>query len=159
MSQAMNMSQTMKQPQSASGELRAVTTEADVIACFPVMHELRPHLRDTAELVERVQRQAPDGYRLVALWQDGIVVALAGYRVQENLVHGRFFYVDDLVTSATVRSQGHGETLMTFLKAEAARLGCQRLALDTPLDNYLGHRFYFRNGLLARALRFYTAIA
>jgi hypothetical protein len=26
--------------------------------------------------------------------------------------------------------------------------------LDTPLTNVLGHRFYYRNGLLARALRF-----
>jgi GNAT superfamily N-acetyltransferase len=139
--------------------LRAVADEADVVACFPVMRQLRPHLRDAAELVERVRRQALDGYKLVALWQDGAVVALAGYRVQENLVHGRFFYVDDLVASEAARGRGHGETLMTFLKAEAARLGCQRLALDTPLDNYLGHRFYFRNGLLARALRFYTAVA
>jgi len=153
------MSRETKRPLSATTELRPATDEADIIACFPVMRELRPHLHDAAELVERVQRQARDGYSLVALWQSGVVVALAGYRVQENLVHGRFFYVDDLVTSATVRSQGHGETLMTFLKAEAARLGCQRLALDTPLDNYLGHRFYFRNGLLARALRFYTAVA
>jgi hypothetical protein len=26
--------------------------------------------------------------------------------------------------------------------------------LDTPLSNVLGHRFYYRNGLLAGALRF-----
>jgi len=153
------MSQTEKRPAPAAAELRPVTDEVGIIACFPVMKELRPHLRDATELAERVQRQARDGYHLVALWQEGAVVALAGYRVQENLVHGRFFYVDDLVTSEKVRSQGHGEMLMDFLKAEAAHLGCARLALDTPLDNYLGHRFYFRNGLLARALRFYTSVS
>lgn len=153
------MPRAQKHPISAPAELRAVTDDAEVIACFPVMKELRPHLRDASELVERVQRQAQDGYRLVALWQEGAVVALAGYRVQENLVHGRFFYVDDLVTSEKLRSQGHGEMLMDFLKAEASRLGCARLALDTPLDNYLGHRFYFRNGLLARALRFYAPVS
>jgi len=141
------------------GDIRPVETEAEVIACFPVMQQLRPHLRDAAELVERWHRQSGDGYRLVALWQEDVVVALAGYRAQENLVHGRFFYVDDLVTAQTARSRGHGETLMAFLKAEAARLGCARLALDTPLDNFLGHRFYFRNGLLARALRFYTQVS
>jgi GNAT superfamily N-acetyltransferase len=139
--------------------IRPVEHEAEVIACFPVMQQLRPHLANADELVTRWRRQSKDGYRLVALWQDGEVVALAGYRVQENLVHGQFFYVDDLVTLAAARSQGHGERLMEFLKAEARRLGCDRLALDTPLDNVLGHRFYYRNGLLARALRFYVGIS
>jgi GNAT superfamily N-acetyltransferase len=142
-----------------NGTIRPVTEVADVIACFPAMQQLRPHLADAAELVTRWQRQSQDGYRLVALWQGDAVVALAGYRVQENLIHGRFFYVDDLVTAATARGQGHGERLMAFLKAEAARLGCARLALDTALDNVLGHRFYYRNGLLARALRFYVAVS
>ena len=141
-----------------AADIRRVEDEAGIVACFPVMRQLRPHLADAGELAARWHRQSRDGYQLVALWQDGEVVALAGYRVQENLVHGRFFYVDDLVTSAAVRSQGHGESLMAFLKAEARRLDCDRLALDTPLDNYLGHRFYYRNGLLARALRFYTAV-
>jgi hypothetical protein len=31
--------------------------------------------------------------------------------------------------------------------------------LDTPLTNSLGHRFYFRNGMLATSLRFNMAIA
>jgi hypothetical protein len=37
---------------------------------------------------------------------------------------------------------------------EGQALGCARLVLDTPLTNVLGHRFYYRNGLLATALRF-----
>jgi hypothetical protein len=43
---------------------------------------------------------------------------------------------------------------MDRLKDEARALGCSRLVLDTPLSNALGHRFYFREGLLATALRF-----
>jgi hypothetical protein len=30
--------------------------------------------------------------------------------------------------------------------------------LDTPLANVLGHRFYYRNGLLARSIRFFTEL-
>ena len=150
---------TQHQQTAGTANIRITETEADVTACFPVMHELRPHLADAAELIARWRRQQKDGYILAGLWQDGAVVAVTGYRVQENLVHGRFFYVDDLVTAAALRSQGHGEALMAYLKAEAKRLDCTRLALDTPLDNVLGHRFYYRNGLLARALRFYTVLA
>ncbi len=137
------------------GEIRLADDEASIIACFPVMQQLRPHITTADDFVTRWRRQCDAGYRVIAVWQADKVVAVAGYRLQENLIHGQFLYVDDLVTSAAVRSQGHGETLMTFLKDEAKRLGCTRLALDTALDNALGHRFYYRNGLLARALRFY----
>lgn len=134
--------------------IRPIEDEAALRACFPVMHQLRPHLADADELVARWCRQVEDGYRLVAVWREGTPVALAGYRLQENLVYGRFLYVDDLVTDANLRSSGLGNVLMDYLKDETQRRGCVRLVLDTPLSNVLGHRFYYRNGLLAGALRF-----
>jgi GNAT superfamily N-acetyltransferase len=134
--------------------LGPVEDAAAAARCYPVMRELRPHLTSEAEFVERWRRQCADGYRLLAVWRDETAVALAGWRVQENLVHGRFLYVDDLVTTETERSRGHGERLMTAIVAEGRRLGLARLVLDTPLSNVLGHRFYYRNGLLATALRF-----
>jgi len=70
------------------------------------------------------------------------------------LVHGAHLYVDDLVTDETCRSSGYGKVLMERLKAEGRALGCTKLVLDTPLSNTLGHRFYYRQGLLASALRF-----
>ena len=44
--------------------------------------------------------------------------------------------------------------LLEAVADEGRKLGCSRLVLDTGLDNVLAHRFYYRQGLLARALRF-----
>jgi hypothetical protein len=43
---------------------------------------------------------------------------------------------------------------MTRMEEEGRALGCGKLVLDTGLANALGHRFYYRAGLLATALRF-----
>jgi GNAT superfamily N-acetyltransferase len=99
-----------------------------------------------------------DGDRLVGVAEDMRPLALAGYRTCENLVHGRFLYVDDLVIDEAARSGGHGARLMAWLKTEGQALGCARLVLDTPLANVLGHRFYYRQGLLGAALRFSAAL-
>lgn len=141
-----------------AAEIRVADDEASIRACFPVMQQLRPHLADADDFVTRWRRQQLADYRIAALWQESKVVALAGYRVQENLIHGQFLYVDDLVTLEEWRGHGLGEELIVFLKAETIRLGCTRLALDTAIDNVLAHRFYYRNGLLARALRFYVTV-
>jgi GNAT superfamily N-acetyltransferase len=135
-------------------DILSIESEVDVAACFPLMRQLRPHLVSEQEFVARWRRQTLVGYRLIALRQEGRLVALAGFRLQENLVHGVYFYVDDFVTDENVRGSGYGRLLMDHLKSEARRSGCARLVLDTPLTNMLGHRFYFRHGLLARALRF-----
>ncbi|RZT29621.1 GNAT family N-acetyltransferase [Cupriavidus agavae] len=137
----------------------AVLETADqVAAAFPLMHQLRPHLADAAEFVARWRRQSADGYRLAGVWDEDRLVALAGYRIADNLIVGRHLYVDDLVTDAAARSGGYGQRLMDWLKAQTEAAGCTQLVLDTPLTNVLGHRFYYRNGLLARALRFYFPI-
>jgi GNAT superfamily N-acetyltransferase len=138
-----------------AADIRYVDTPEEVALCYALMRQLRPHLASESEFVERWHRQSADGYRLLAIWQGAQPVALAGYRVQENLIHGRFFYVDDLVTDEAQRGGGYGRLLMDRLKNEARVLNCSKLALDTALSNSLGQRFYFREGLLSRALRFY----
>ncbi|CAG9170486.1 hypothetical protein LMG23994_01915 [Cupriavidus pinatubonensis] len=135
-------------------DIRYVDDVDEVAACFGLMRQLRPHLADVNELIARWRRQQSAGYRLMAVWDEGRPVALAGFRLQDNLVHGVHFYVDDLVTDESARSGGYGARLMDRLKNEARALGCTKLVLDTPLTNVLGHRFYYRNGLLASALRF-----
>ncbi len=134
--------------------LREATTDAEVLACWPVMRDLRPHLTEAKTFVERVRRQHRDGYRLLAAWEDGAVVGLAGWRVQETLIRGRFCYVDDLVVQADARRGGIGARLLDAVAAAARDLGLHDLVLDTGLDNALGQRFYFRYGMLPAALRF-----
>jgi ribosomal protein S18 acetylase RimI-like enzyme len=128
--------------------------EAEIGACYGLMRQLRPHLKSQDEFIARWRRQSDGGYRIFALWGEGGPAALAGFRVTENLVHGKFLYVDDLVADQSERSRGHGAQLLDKLKEEGRALGCTKLVLDTGLDNFLAHRFYFRQGLLAQALRF-----
>ena len=151
--------QTSEQPSEQpsaqpSEQLRDVETEEQLRACYPVMRELRPHLESEDEFVARATRQAGQGYRVLAAWDGGEVVALAGYRLQENMVYGRFLYVDDLVAAEKSRSRRWGAHLLAKLTVYAERAGCARLVLDTGLSNALAQRFYFREGLLPGAMRF-----
>jgi len=134
--------------------LRHAETAAEITACYPVMALLRPHLGNADELVARVTRQRDAGYRTLAGWRAGAPVALAGYSFEENLIHGKFVYVDDLVTAEGERGGGLGARLLDAVAEIGRGAGCGRLVLDTALDNVLAHRFYYRQGLLARALRF-----
>ncbi|MDC0720439.1 GNAT family N-acetyltransferase [Nannocystis sp. bb15-2] len=134
--------------------LRHAEHDDELRACYATMASLRPDLRDAEELRTRVRRQHAQGYRLLAAWRGGEPLGLAGYREQENLIYGRFVYVDDLVVREDARREQLGERLLTAVAAEARRLGCARLVLDTGMANALAQRFYFRQGLLAVGMHF-----
>ena len=135
-------------------KLKDVETADQLRACYPVMKELRPHLESEDEFVTRVTRMGEQGYRILAAWDDGEVVALAGYRLEENLVYGRFLYVDDLVAGEKTRGQGWGARLLDRLTVYADQAECVKLVLDTGLANARAQRFYFREGLMTGAMRF-----
>lgn len=139
-------------------EICPARTVDELAACYPVIHALRPHLNGSSELVERVQRQFAQGYRLLAAWRGAVVVGAAGYRMQENLIRGGFCYVDDLVVAEVERRGGLGARLLDAVAVEARAAGYKRLTLDTALDNLLGQRFYFRYGMLPASLRVAKAL-
>lgn len=143
---------------SDSITLRAVQDPAHCHACFAVMRELRPHLSDADAFVAQVQRQADQGYRLLAAWRGEQVVGLAGYRLQENTLYGRFVYIDDLIVLPSEQRSGVGGLLIEAVRRAAIDGGHAHLVLDTALGNALGQRFYYRQGLLARGLHFVEAL-
>jgi len=134
--------------------LRLAQTQDEWRACYAVMKELRPHLQSECDFLERMTRQHAQAYRLLAAWRGDRVVALAGYRFQENLVYGKFLYIDDLITAETERGNRWGAHLLDALTTVAGQSDCARLVLDTGLANALAQRFYFRQGLLSSSMRF-----
>jgi GNAT superfamily N-acetyltransferase len=125
-----------------SPRIAIATTPQDVERCFPVMRELRTHIEDLPEFVERVTRQQTDGYLLAFVESEGEVRAVAGYRYLESLFSGKFVYVDDLVTRASDRSRGFGAQLFDWLLQEARVHGCADLQLDSGVQRFDAHRFY-----------------
>lgn len=129
--------------------LRHVEEAAELAACYEVMKELRPHLRDADSFVQQVLRQGQQGFRLLAAAHGDQIVGLAGYRLQENLMYGRFIYVDDLVLRHGYRCDGVGALLFPAARYRAREIGCRHFTLATGLHMALAQRFYFRQGLLA----------
>ena len=132
-------------------------SDADILRCFPVMAQLRPH-RVEAEFVARVRRMQSEGFRLARLEEEGTVRAVAGYRFHEKLFSGRTLYVDDLVSDTTRRSQGHGARLLAWLAEQARARDCDLLELDSGVQRFDAHRFYFRERLRIASYHFSRAL-
>lgn len=122
-------------------EIRELASEDDFRAAWGVMKELRGHL-DEGTFMARIGEMRPSGYRLLAVEEDGQMVALAGIGAERNLYHGRYMWVYDLITTEAGRSKGHGLALMRRVEELARDEGCDVVALSSALHRIDAHRFY-----------------
>jgi GNAT superfamily N-acetyltransferase len=124
---------------------------------LPVLRELRPHL--DLDLFRSIYAEGwPQGLRFTAVFDEDDCVAVAGWRVIANTSTVRQLYVDDLVTTASSRSAGHGRLLLDHLRRAAATNGCAELHLDSGVQRGDAHRFYFREGMHISAYHFRTPV-
>jgi len=134
-------------------QIALAQSDTDIARCFPVMAQLRPHLAEDG-FVARVRRMQAEGFHLAAVTEDGTVRAVAGYRYHEKLFSGRTLYVDDLVSDTNHRSRGHGARLLDWLAGQAREHQCDVLELDSGVQRFDAHRFYFRERMKISAYHF-----
>jgi ribosomal protein S18 acetylase RimI-like enzyme len=116
---------------------------------FELLKELRPHL--TFPLFLEIKNEA-SSYNLIGLKSGNQLVALMGYRIISDFVHGRHLYIDDLVTSQEFRSKGYGEKLLNRAEFLAKENMCSNLRLCTGIDNKNAMRFYEKNSWNLKAV-------
>ena len=117
------------------------TDPAHIKRCAPVLRELRTFLTED-QIIDRVQQQMTDGYRLAYIEAADIVASVAGYRILRNLIYGKFLYVDDLVTRADHKRAGYAGQLLEWLCEHASDEGCSFFILDSGVQRFEAHRFY-----------------
>lgn len=155
---------------AANVAIRLVETDDEILACYSVLSELRPHVPREG-FVERIRNlQKTERYQLAyatkaesqeqgkegsaAAAGAAAVVAVGGFALMDNLAFGKLLYVHDLVTSSEHRSRGYGSAMLDWLKGYAAQNYCRSVQLDSKTHRKDAHRFYEREGLPLVAYHF-----
>ncbi|MEE6450985.1 GNAT family N-acetyltransferase [Gottfriedia acidiceleris] len=128
-------------------EVKIMKSSSDILKTFQTVSQLRPHLRED-EYVNTINRLInTNNYQLVAVIENDEVTVVAGYRLTESLAWGKYFYVDDLITSENHRKKGYAQLLWNWLMNEAKQNNCEQFHLDSGVQRYDAHRFYLKNSL------------
>jgi GNAT superfamily N-acetyltransferase len=123
--------------------IQLAESDVQILKCFPVLIQLRPHLKHL-NFLEQIKRQQQSNYQLAFMEQDTQIVAVAGFHISECLAWGQFLYVYDLVVDEAERSKGYGQDLFAWLIDFANHHNCQQLHLDSGVQRFDAHRFYLQ---------------
>ncbi|WP_137938422.1 GNAT family N-acetyltransferase [Chitinivorax sp. B] len=127
--------------------------EADWLVRAESIHrQLRPQL--PADYLGVMAAVMADGGEMIVAIEGQTVMGLAVFRSFRDTFNGLRFYVDDLVTDETQRSQGVGHALIAWLETEARRRGATNLSLESGTQRTQAHKFYFREGFVIPSFSF-----
>jgi GNAT superfamily N-acetyltransferase len=119
-----------------------VSSEEELRAVYPLMRLLRDRITPETFAAE-VRAQQAQGYELIAGFDAGAPLVLAGIRRAHTLSRGAHLFVDDLVTAEPSRGRGHGRAMLAHLASLARAEGLPRVYLDARLT---AKRFYEQLG-------------
>ncbi|GAB3808982.1 GNAT family N-acetyltransferase [Virgibacillus kimchii] len=122
--------------------IKELQSEKEIRTAFSIMKQLRTHLDVNTYLHLVKEAQDKDSYKMFALFDDGEMVAVTGFKPMITLYYGKFVWVADLVTDATRRSKGYGEELLAFVHKWAMEHNYECVALSSGLERTEAHRFY-----------------
>ena len=133
--------------------IKVAESDREILDCYPVMAELREHLK-REEFVATVKRLSEiAGYKLAYL-VDGEIKAVAGFRLSEWLAAGKYLEIDDLVATGSERSKGYGGELFDWLVEYAKRNNCDQVRLVSRVTRLDAHRFYLKKQMKLEAYYF-----
>ncbi|MGG9961252.1 GNAT family N-acetyltransferase [Ferruginibacter sp. SUN106] len=122
-------------------KIKEALTAEDLLQCFEVMKELRPH-HSTDSFLTTIVQMKKEGYHLLYIEDDGIAVCAAGFRFTTTLYDGMIIDFDDFVTLASARKKGYAAILFDHLVNIAKEKIIKTIHLNSAHHRYDAHRFY-----------------
>lgn len=126
-------------------EIKTAIHDADILKCWKVIYELRPHLKES-EFTKTIKRIQNSGYQLVYIEENNMAIAAAGFVIGEKLHRGKHIYIDDLSTLPAYRNKGYGGLLLNWIFELAKKEECKQVHLDSGVQRFDAHRLYLKKG-------------
>ncbi len=134
-------------------EIKLCKTAEDIMKCWAVLLELRPHLLQPS-FVATIQQMQREGYELAFIEEQGKAVAAIGFRYLQFLYNGKHLYIDDLSTLPSCRGKGYGTKLLKYVEGVAISKGYETVTLDSGYQRNVAHRLYLNEGFCLAAHHF-----
>ena len=124
-------------------KIQEASSQEDLVNCYEVMKELRPH-HTLESFLGTMEQMRTEGYRMIFLTDDDRPVCVAGFRLTTTLYDGLIVDFDDFVTVADGRGKGYAGKLFDHLVGIAKESSIKTIHLNSNHKRFDAHRFYLK---------------
>ncbi|MDB2414235.1 GNAT family N-acetyltransferase [Rickettsiales bacterium] len=130
--------------------VRELKTIDEMFSAFEVISQMYPDMTK-AHYEEIIPQRVDSGYRMAAVFDDeNNCICCTGFWISYRFYCGKFLQMDNLVTDKNNISKGAGKEIVNWIKDLAKKENCKRIILDSYVENFDAHRFFYREGFIIR---------
>ncbi len=138
-------------------ELKELTTIDEMYLQYEIITHLYPNISKETYL-NYLREMVPHNYKQLAIFENGICVALSGFWTGTKLWSGKYIEIDNFIVHPNHRMLGFGKLLTDYIDQKAKNLGCTMIVLDAFTGNFKAHRFYYNQGYAPKGFHFIKTI-
>lgn len=126
----------------------------DILSIVPLLKELDENSVSEAVLNERILEMSQQNYECLGIYDVDQLIGICGMWFQTRHYAGKSLEIDHVIVTQSQRDRGIGKLLMTYIHSYASSKNCKWIELNTYVDNYASHRFYYNHGFDAKGYHF-----
>ena len=130
----------------------------DIQQIVPFLFDLNEGRITEDLLAERASEMATQNYECIGIYEGERLAGICGLWCQTRHYAGKSMELDHIYIEPGLRDQGIGSGLLDYIYELADQRACQWIELNTYVENFPSHRFYYRHGFVGRGLHFIKAL-
>ncbi len=135
-----------------------ILLKEDILQILPLMLEHTNGSVSEALLKERFLDMSEQQYECVAMYDDDLLIGVSGLWFITRHYSGKSVEPDHVYIANNYRGKGLGKQLFDWIHAYAKSKGCLTSELNTYVQNFPSHKFYYREGYEIYGYHFYKTL-
>lgn len=135
-----------------------ILLKEDILQILPLMLEHTNGSVSEALLKERFLDMSEQQYECVAMYDDDVLIGVSGLWFITRHYSGKSVEPDHVYIANNYRGKGLGKQLFDWIHAYAKSKGCLTSELNTYVQNFPSHKFYYREGYEIYGYHFYKTL-
>ena len=135
-----------------------IIDKKDIYSIIPLIQKLTNNANSDAVLRERFTEMAAQNYECAGVFEGKKLIGICGLWFQTRHYCGKSMEVDHVYIDAEYQNKGLGKRLFKWLYDYAISKGCRASELNTYVQNYPSHKFYYNEGYEIFGYHFYKTL-
>jgi len=135
-----------------------IIDKTKINSIIPLVQKLTNNANSDALLKERFALMVEENYECAGVYHGDALIGICGMWFQTRHYAGKSMEVDHVYIDDAYQSKGLGKQFFKWIYTYAKSKGCTTSELNTYVQNYPSHKFYYNEGYEIFGYHFYKTL-
>lgn len=130
-----------------------------MLKTYPLINKTYKNL--TPQIFENAIKEmiARNDYKMLIAYDKEVIAGITGFWISRMLYCGRYLQLHNLIVDESYRNKGIGRSIIAYAQDLAVKLDCNKIVLDSYVENKKSHSLYYDLDFYIRGFHFMKDLA